>query len=428
MKIGVVGTSDSVDKIINVVNEYYPNINVSGYKKEKVEEVCEILDKCLSENDGVLFTGCAVLGEALKHCVINKPYEAVMRMDSSIIKAFWDIKNDGKPIERISIDVVDEMLVKEVEKEFGIKINNLYVIPYDANMAEEEYTRRHMELWKQGKVDIVISALGAVYNELKANNLPVYRLNITTPLVKSSMQSLVNRITTDQIKANQIAIQVLRIKNLKQSMVSQYDSLIKKNTVEKELIGYVKEVQGSFFQLGMDKYIIFSTRRTLEDSKTLNYFQKIIKDFHKQGIVLYSGLGFGNTGWDAEYNAQNALELSEKLPQASLYIIDEKSQIRGPISGENEIEYESYVYDKRMNEIAKQIGISNTYLSKILSIMKKKNESVLSADILGQYLDITERSARRILDKFVVAGYGEEVTTTVGKGIGRPKKIIKINI
>ena len=351
-----------------------------------------------------------------------------MRNDSSIMKTFWEIRNDNKPIERVSIDIVEGNLVKEIADEFGIKIKKIYIKPYESSISEDEYVKRHMQLWEEGKVDIIISALGAVYNELKERNLPVYRLSMTVPLIKLSMQNLINRVRTSEIKANQIAIQILKIKNLKTQLTSQYDNLIKKNSVEKELINYVKEVQGSFFQLGTDKYIIFGTRRTLEDTAIINDFLRIVESFQTNGITIYSGMGFGNTGWNAEYNATIALEIAEKSSNAAFYIVDENSKVKGPISDANENNYDLLVYDEKINEIAKKIGVSSTYLSKLVSIMKKTNQNTFSSDTFGHYLGVTERSARRLLEKFISAGYAEVITTTVNKGIGRPKKIVEMKL
>jgi hypothetical protein len=428
MKIGIIGPGDSVDKVINVINEYYPFVEPIAYKKEKVEEVMEIIDDSIYKADGLLFTGIAVLGEAEKYSKLNKPYEAIMRNDSSIMKTFWEIKNDNKPIKRVSIDIVEENLVNEIADEFGIKIENIYTMPYQSGISEKEYVKRHVQLWEEGKVDIIISGLGAAYNELKERNLPVYRLNMTVPLIKVTMQNLINKVRTSEIKANQIAIQILKIKNLKTQITSQYDNLIKKNSVEKELINYVKEVQGSFFQLGTDKYIIFGTRRTLEDDVIINDLLKIVENFETNGITIYSGMGFGNTGWNAEYNAITALEIAEKSSNAAFYIIDENNKIRGPINDSNENNYDLQVYDEKINEIAKKIGVSATYLSKLVSIMKKTNQNTFSSDTFGHYLGVTQRSGRRLLEKFICAGYAEVVTTTVDKGIGRPKKIVEMKL
>lgn len=428
MKIAVIGPGYSVDKVIDVINEYYKFVQPIPYKKEKVEEVMEIIDDCVQKADGLLFTGIAVLGEAEKSSKLNKPYEAILRNDSSIMKTFWEIRNDGKPIDRLSIDIVEENLVKEVADEFGITIQKIYSKPYRSQIPEEEYVKRHIQLWEEGKVDILISGLSSVYTELEKKMLPVYRLSMTVPLIKLSMENIINKVKTRDIKANQIAIQILKIKNLKNKLTSQYDNLIKKNSVEKELINYVKEVQGSFFQLGNDKYIIFGTRRTLEDKCMINNFLKTVENFEANGITIYSGLGFGNTGWNAEYNATTALEIAEKSLNAAFYIIDENNKISGPISDLNENSYDLQVYDEKINEIAKKIGVSVTYLSKIASIMKKNNETIFSSDTLGHYLGITERSARRVLEKFISAGYAEVVTTTVNKGIGRPKKVVEIKL
>lgn len=428
MKIGVIGPGYSVDMVMDVINEYYPCIEPIVYKKEKVEEVLEIIEDCEQNTDGLLFTGVAVLGEAEKYKNLNKPYEAIMRNDSSIMKTFWEIRNDNVRIERISIDIVKENLVREVANEFGIKIKDIYAMPYQSNVPEKDYAKNHIQLFKDGKVDVLISGLSAVYSELKENNLPVYRLSMTVPLIKQSIQNIITKVKTSEIKANQIAIQILRIKNLNSKITSQYQNLIMKNSVEKELINYVKEIQGSFFQLGDDKYIIFGTRRTLEDDSIIDNYIKIVKDFEANGITIYSGLGFGNTGWNAEYNATTALEIAEKSSNAAFYIIDENYKVRGPIRSSSERFYDLQVYDEKMNEVAKKIGISVTYLSKIISVIKKTNQNSFSSDTLGHYLGITERSARRILERIINSGYGEIVTSTVEKGIGRPKRIIEIKL
>lgn len=428
MKIGIVGTSDSVDEILKVINKYYPFIEPVVYKKEKVQEVLDIITECIRKTDGILFTGCAVSGEAEKYMKIDKPYETIMRNDSSIMKAFWNIRNDGKQIKKVSVDVVEKELVKEAADEFGIEIQDIYAMPYSSDITEDEYIKRHTQLWEEGKVDTILSALGSVYSRLKEKGLPVYRLSITVSLIKFSIESLMSKITTKQIKANQIGIQILKIKNLKQNITAAYDDLIIKNVVEKELINYIKEVNGSIFQLGKNEYIIFSTRRTLGDEKIINYFQKLIENFEIKGITLYSGIGFGNTGWNAEYNARNALEMAEKKPGAAFYIIDEDNNIRGPVNSQDETNYNPYVYDEKIRTIAEKIGVSATYLSKILSIMKNNNENVFSSDTLSHYLSVTERSARRILNRFVDSGYGKVVADTVSKGVGRPKKIVKIEL
>lgn len=428
MKIGIIGPVKSVERVLPVIHEYFPSMEYRVYISEKVEDVGKVLDEALNGSEGLLFTGTALLGEAEKLGRITKPYEAISRNDSSLIKAFWEIKDQNVPFKRLSVDIIDEDLVRMVAKEFSLEIETIYAMPYDSVMNETDVVEHHMALWQEGKVDVILSALRAVYDELLRRGAPVFRLNMNTPLIMMSMKNLISKIRTSEITANQIAILLIQIKNMKSIVTAQYDNLIKRNLVEKKLISYLRDVQGSMFQVGNDKYMIFGTRRTLADEESMDHYIKILSEFEKDRIIIHTGLGFGNTGWNAEYNATTALEIAQKNSGAAFYIVDENSNVRGPIRDSKEQVYSLQVSDRRINELAEQIGISSTYLSKILSIMSKHQVESFSSDTLGQYLGITERSARRILDKFLDAHYAEVLSFAVAKGVGRPKKIVKINL
>lgn len=427
MKIGIIGPEKSVNMVLSVIGEYFPGIEYRVFLSEKVESVGEVIEAAINKTDGLLFTGCALLGEAEKKFRISKPHEAITRNDSSLIKAFWEIREDNRPMERISVDIVDEDLVHMVSEEFGLPVKEVYSMPYDPERTEKEYIDRHLELWNEGKVDVILSALRLAYDEFLEKGLPVYRLNMTTPLIILALKNLIGKIRTSEITANQIAILLIQIKNMKSNVTAQYDNLIKRNRVEKELINYLREVQGSMFQVGPDKYMIFGTRRTLADEESMDGYINTMMDFDMDKIVIHTGLGFGHTGWNAEYNATTALELAQKSSTAAFFIVDENSNVRGPIRDSQEQSYVLQVSDRRMNELAQRIGISSTYLSKILSIMAKHQVSTFSSDTMGQYLGVTERSARRILDKFLDADCARVVTNSVAKGVGRPKKIVEID-
>ena len=229
------------------------------------------------------------------------------------------------------------------------------------------------------------------------------------------------------MEANQIGIQIFKIKNIDNND-RPYDQLVIKNIVEKELLVYTKEVQGSMFKLDNNKYILCSTRRTLENDENISIFQTVVRNLEKENISICSGMGFGYTGWDAERNSKDALSMSEKEDNGALFIIDQGKRIKGPINHKREKTYDLIVTDERLIKISDEIGISPTYLSKLLPLIKESEDKYFTTDILADYLNISHRSARRILAKFEESNYGEVVTTAVTKGVGRPKKIVKIKI
>ena len=428
MKIGIVGPFDSTERVVEVIKKYYPNIETVVYAKEKVNEVGGIIDECLTLTNGIIFTGCAVLSEAEKATDLYIPCESIARDGSSIMKAFWDIHQDNKPIDRISIDLLEKDLVDEIVNEFSLDVEAIYNKPYNPSISELEYQKWHQDLLNKGEINLIITGFGSVYNELVSLGLPVYRLNLTVPLIKKAIQNLVNKIINKEMEANQIGIQIFKIKNIDDQDAGNYHNLVKKNIVEKELLSYAKEVQGSMFRLDNNRYILCSTRRMLEDDKNLDIFQAMMKSLEKDKISICSGIGFGFTGWDAERNSKNALARAEKESQGALFMIDQENKIRGPINQKREKTYDLVVTNEKLIEISKELGISTTYLSKLLPFINESEDKHFSADILASYLGISDRSARRLLDKFVKAGYGEVVTTAVIKGVGRPKKIVKIKI
>ena len=81
-----------------------------------------------------------------------------------------------------------------------------------------------------------------------------------------------------------------------------------------------------------------------------------------------------------------------------------------------------------LEHIAKKLGISPINLEKLTSLQKKKNISEFSANDLVFYLDITPRSATRILKKLVECGAAEQIDSVHLSNRGRPSAIYKINL
>jgi hypothetical protein len=429
LKIGIVGSFDSINKTMKVVKTSYPYIEPIVYGINRVNELHKIIEECMKLSNGIIFTGCAVSAEAERCTHLYVPYETILRDGSSIMKVFWDIQQDGKIIDNISIDTLEKELIEEIIDEFGLHVKNIYNKPFDPLISEAEYENWHISLYNEHKINLIITAFGSIYNKLLSLNLPVYRLNLTVPLIKSALDNLIHEIKNKEMEANQIGIQIFKIKNIKDSIKTDCQALaMMNNIVEKKLTIYAKKVQGSIFKLENNQFMIYSTRRTLENDQNLCFYRRIVGMLEKENIEICSGIGFGFTGWDAERNSKYALSVAEKESGCALYVIDQNMKIRGPINQNNETSYDLIITDERLNEISKKIGINPTYLSKLLAITKKSDNKYFCSETLANYLNISTRSARRLITKFEESGYGEIVTTAITKGAGRPKKIMKLKI
>ena len=105
-------------------------------------------------------------------------------------------------------------------------------------------------------------------------------------------------------------------------------------------------------------------------------------------ISLNVGIGTGGTMNDAEMNARRALDFSQK--------------------------------------ISEKTGLSTTSILKIIAIADVRKSYIFDAHQLAECLGITVRSARRIMNKIMEAGYGKVYAKKTAAAGGRPKALVEI--
>ena len=99
----------------------------------------------------------------------------------------------------------------------------------------------------------------------------------------------------------------------------------------------------------------------------------------------------------------------------------------GPLSSPRRITY-SDAPSQPLTQLAGRLSVSPLYLSKIASVLAQRGEDTLSAEELAYFLNVTSRSASRILSKLEAGGlacvqYHRQMNLR-----GRPAKIYKISL
>lgn len=426
MVIGILGPLDSALKIKEYLKDIDEYLQVKLYTKEKISDSVELIEQCESECDGIIFTGCGVNEVIQYNYELKKPNTFVTRSDTSILKVFWDMKNLNLNIDKISIDVVDKEMVEDVAKEFDIGLEVIKCLPFSKNMSEDECLSWHLDLYNSGNVNIIITAFMNIYNQLKEDGYPVFLLKPTKSLVKVCYDQIISQCAINKAEYSQIAVEILSFNNNKNNIENYYSNMIRKSDIDKFIIEYVRSINGALFPFGRNEYIIFSNKGTI--NKDSNYFKlyKLQKDIKGVGFSLCVGIGFGTTAFKAETNAHKALQRSIDSKDNYMYLIDEDENIRGPLGSEDEMEYCLVPKDKSIIEISESTGLGCETISKIIAISENRNSYVYDSKELAGYLDISERSARRILQKIILANLGQIHSKESGRGAGRPKNLIEI--
>jgi hypothetical protein len=430
IQLGIIGSLETIDKIKSVLEEFEDKADAYVFCYHDKKETIEILEQCQNKADVILFSGQVPYSIAHKDRSIRQPTVYIPRTGTSLFTAFWQLKIENIDFTRISFDTIQKEDIDEVIKELDISLDKMYVKSYPGDIDYNEVTEFHYNLWKDKKINVAATCLSATYRNLKALGVPVIRLFPTRPLIREYINKAIYKGDVEKIKATQMAVQVVKIKNTNRNISTEYEYLKIKNKLEEGLICYTQENLGSIFPFGRDEYLIFMTRGTIDAYHTTFRLPHYIAIESDLKVELASGIGFGDSVHEAEVKARNALDYALKENKNCCYILDEKGVILGPIFEEksNPLSYDLLVEDDAILEMAKDIQISASYVSKIKSILRKMNKNSIEAEELANYLGISVRSARRILSQIIDAGYGSVVASESRTGIGRPRQIYQINL
>lgn len=425
MEIGIIGPLDSCNSIMDVMNRSFPDISVNIYEVSQTEEAYLLINRAEKECDGIILTGMGVYYKVIEKVEINKPHMYVPFYTSSIMKAFWMLKEEFPDCTKVSIDVVREDALLDVLDEFKLKDNlEIDLMEYNHLIPEKSYLDFHKKKQEDNPDCVSIIALGWVYEELKNMGYNVVRMYPTKSTIRTTINNLISKINQDIAKESSLAIQVLKIRH--EENISQYRKLEINSLVENKLSGYIKEIQGSIFTLSWDRYIIYSTRGAVENLDNLSVLKNIMKFLEKENIIIFSGIGLGKTSRECELNARKALNASIQMNKSSIFKVDGE-KIKGPLLTNRNLEY-SYIVNSDMIEISETTGVNVHHLEMIKSMNDKYNINEFTSDLLAEYLDVSVRTANRIINKLTESNFAKEVGQEVNKSVGRPKKIIKVTL
>lgn len=425
MKIGIIGPLDSGKRVASIIKEYFPELIPQIYEASKVEEAHLQIEKSERECDGLIFTGIGIYYGIIEKTDIILPHVYIPFLTSSIMKAFWELKERFPNCKYVSLDVIEEKSeVDDVLEELNIDQIKVEVMEFNHLIPENKYLDFHLNAHKNNKDCVSIIGFGWVYDQIKNMGYPCIRLYSTKSVMKNTIRNLIYKINEARIKDANLAVQLLYTEG--QENISQYRKLEISSLIQSNLIGYLKEIQGSIFSLNWNKYLIFSTKGAVENNHNLIRLKNILDYMKKEGIKVYIGTGLGMTAYESESNADKALEAAINYGNSSIFKVEE-NKIEGPILQEDELSYNFIIDNEEINKMAEKIDLSPIYIQKINSIKEKHNIDTFTSDELANYLDVSIRTANRIIKKILENNCGKEVGLETNKTVGRPKKIIQIN-
>lgn len=426
IKVAIIGPLDSCERIEYVIDKYFKNMVCEKYIVTELGKAYLEVEKAIKVAQGIIFTGIGVYMRTLEKMDVNIPSIYIPHLAASIMKPIIELKDLYPNCTKISIDSIrDREEVLDIFKEVGLSNLEIEIREYSNEVTEKEYLEFHKKVQEKDKNAVAIIGLGWVYNESKRIGLNALRLYPIISTIKYAINELLQKMEFETAKGIAIAVQILKIKNEMDG--DQYKYIGLKGRVEQELVDYLKEIQGSIFNTGWNEYIIYTTSGSLGNEENKEILKRKLSILEKEKIYLAIGNGYGETANRSEINARKALKKSLEHEKSTIYEVD-NLKVRGPLFSLTEMEYEYVVNSESIEKISQELKMNPLYIKKIEGIIKKEKKREFTSDELGMYLNISVRSANRIIKKMIEFGYAERIKGEFEKTIGRPKERVYINI
>ena len=246
--------------------------------------------------------------------------------------------------------------------------------------------------------------------------------------VEAVLSTMIRTYEMLHYKATQIAVQIIEIDSiigLKKDAFSTDELFRIELTIMENLLTYTKNVYGSIKSSGFGRYVIFTTRGLLQDvTGDFSHLPDITDYDQLNKEAISCGIGIGQTVYDAEINAGNALLHAKECGKGTWMVCFDDKKIAGPLGRPENLTY-SYT-SKQLEAISKQTSLSVMTLNKLKSALKKLAHDEINANDLSKYMQVPTRSARRILTTLEEKGFAKVVAMEKPHTRGRPRKNYEI--
>ncbi|MED1796134.1 transcriptional regulator [Brevibacillus nitrificans] len=332
----------------------------------------------------------------------------------------------------LSVDTPKQRYLEQAVAEWQLDCSGWHVKDYSqivdgegTPFDPEDMIRFHRENFESGRCNLILTSVDYVYDRLRLLDIPC--INMIVP-EKSIRETVARAAHFGQLMISenaQIAVGLAAINQLEEGGGTQPDAGI---MLQQMLLDLGKETDASIQQLGLDQFIIYGTRGSIEQM-TRNFTQMPavgnMEDLF--GVSISMGFGFGMTAKEAEAHARIGLFHARKQERSSsAFLVTHEKEVIGPLSA-NSKTFHLKSENRDLLHVAEQTGISVATVSKLSAFIKLRRENSFTATDLAEYLQLSRRSAERVLKKMVnhqfVVPVGEEQPYRQG----RPRAVYRIN-
>ncbi|MCE7792778.1 hypothetical protein K8O68_10160 [Salipaludibacillus sp. CUR1] len=430
IRLGIIGPEDSINTISPIARKY-EEFEIHEFSYEKTEETETIILENSSQIDQWLFSGQAPYAFAMEKKLVTEDTALFPPLHGSSLLGKLLEAQYHKPekMTAVSLDTIHTGEIDWVKSTYNLDSLNVQTFPYSGYKPAEDIVEFHRNKYHSGESEIAFTCIRSVYQQLKSEGIPVYRITVTAVTTQVTLELLKERGNADWYRKSQIAIvglEVFEANNESEGQLYSYKRKHQELELKRLLLDYTEELKGSLVQMGDGLFFIYTTRGEIETHPWPFYLLESARLQAKLTIRL--GVGYGLTSLEAEQHVRLAFRDARKHEKPVIIKVDENKQITEVFHTDKSFTYNQ----RRLNEQWKtKLGTRNlspAVVSKLASFLKHYKKNRVTSQEVSQWLANSERNARRILHELEEAGLATIVGEEQSGGRGRPRKIYELNI
>lgn len=429
VKVGLVGPKDSVNETMKAAAAL-EGIELIPFIYKHTEETKNIINQHSERIGHWLFSGPAPYHFALKEQLIDANHgDYILLHGSSLLGTMLDaFMQEGAVLSSISVDSVARQEVLKMLKDFDLEKMKIYTAPELGYIPSEELINYHENLYRSGHIQAALTCVHAVYKGLKERGVPVYRISVSELAAHRAISVIKERSLSDMYRMKQLAMIGVEIiyPSLSQQRKTPFKIERQELAVNRVLIDFAEKVKGSKVGMGNGIYFIYTTRGELELYNKFHHLEEVKEEiFTNSKFQVRIGIGYGRTVTESEQNVRLALDYAREKENGVVINIDEGGTVTEINSSGERLRYSRRSSESKWQEALKGAAISQTVIARIESLSRHYAKDELTALELSQWMNSTERNARRILTELEGIGLAEVAGEESGRR-GRPRKLYRL--
>jgi hypothetical protein len=393
---------------------------------EAAERVARLADSV----NAWLFASRVPLDYARRSGVLSCPATCIQLGGTPLYAALLRARQDGLDPGQASFDGLSRAELDAGLSDLGVPFDGAHLREDTATTAA--ITSFHERLWRLGQTSAAFTSLEQVAGRLSDAGVPVVRLRPTDQSIRSALQVATLLASHQVLAESQLAVAIVDVPALRHSSrrpAPRHTTQELQLTVHRFLVREAQRIQGTVSQLGDHAFLILATRHSLATAGDPPFVAAARSSL---GVILDVGVGTGRSEHEAEAQARLSLGQAAHARGGAGFRPQPGRSRAGTVDfGTGELPGMADFGRQRRDGHAvpaarpapdslSRIRALET-LSKLAQKLAADAAPVVDAELTGQLLSVTPRTARRQLRALVDEGLALPLPPARRQHPGRPR-------